>query len=145
MTIFFDMDGTLANFYGVDGWLDDLINEKTRPYAEAKPLFNFSALAKQIHRLQKCGIEISLISWLSKESTDTFDNAVRETKIKWLHKHLPSVWFDEIHIVKYGTPKQNFLKSKKDILFDDEFANRENWTGTAYDVQNILEVLKGIA
>ena len=27
--IYFDMDGTIANFYGVDGWLNDLINENT--------------------------------------------------------------------------------------------------------------------
>ena len=29
-----------------------------------------------------------------------------------------------------------------DILFDDEAKNRNNWTGKAYDVQNILEILK---
>ena len=43
--IYFDMDGTIANFYGVDGWLDDLINERTRPYAQARPLVNMNALA----------------------------------------------------------------------------------------------------
>ena len=33
----FDMDGTLVDFYGVEGWLDDLMNRNTRPYREAKP------------------------------------------------------------------------------------------------------------
>ena len=42
-TIYFDMDGTLANFYGVENWLDYLENEDTTPYEIAKPLFNFSA------------------------------------------------------------------------------------------------------
>ena len=145
MTIWFDMDGTLADFYGVTDWLNCLKEENPKPYAVAKPLFNFSALARQIHRLQKIGIEIGIISWLSKDGTENFNKEVTEVKIEWLHKHLPSVWFDEIHIVKYGTPKQNFLNEKNDILFDDEIANRENWTGTAYDVQNILEILKGLA
>ena len=30
-TIYFDMDGTLANFYGVENWLDYLENEDTTP------------------------------------------------------------------------------------------------------------------
>lgn len=143
MTIWFDMDGTCADFYGVDGWLNDLINSNVRPYAEAKPLFNFSAFARQIHRLQNIGIEIGIISWLSKTSTIEFDNAVTRVKNEWLRKHLPSVNFDKIYIVPYGTPKQKFAQTD-DILFDDEIANRENWIGTAYDVDNILDILRSI-
>ena len=45
-TYFFDMDGTFVDLYGVDNWLDDLINEKTRPYDEAKPLVNLAAPCK---------------------------------------------------------------------------------------------------
>lgn len=36
---YFDMDGTIANFYGVDGWLDCLTAHDPRPYAVAEPLF----------------------------------------------------------------------------------------------------------
>ena len=144
MTIYVDMDGTIADFYGVEGWLDDLENYRSRPYAEAKPLFNFSAFAKQIHRLQKIGVSVGIISWLSKCGTEEFNEEVTEVKIAWLRKHLPSVQFDELHIVAYGTPKQNFSKNENDILFDDEEKNRETWTGTAYDVQNILEILRTI-
>ena len=28
--IYLDMDGTIANLYGVDGWLDCIINEYTK-------------------------------------------------------------------------------------------------------------------
>jgi hypothetical protein len=52
--------------------------------------------------------------------------------------------FDEIHIVPYGTPKQVFAHSDEDILFDDEKLNRDSWTGTAYDVDNIFQVLCGL-
>ena len=35
------------------------------------------------------------------------------------------------------------IQSFDDILFDDEIGNRENWEfGQAYDVDNIIEVLK---
>ena len=139
MTINFDMDGTLANFYGVDGWLNDLENSRVRPYEVAEPLFNFSPLAKQIHRLQKLGYEVNIISWLSKGGNEDFNKRVTETKLKWLAKHLPSVSFDNISIVKYGTPKSTCGDG---ILFDDEERNRTEWKGTAYDVNNIIEVLR---
>ena len=38
--IYFDMDGTIANLYGVNGWLDDLKARNVRPYATAKSLYN---------------------------------------------------------------------------------------------------------
>ena len=34
----FDMDGTFVDLYGVENWLDDLTNSRTRPYEIAKPL-----------------------------------------------------------------------------------------------------------
>ena len=144
MTINFDMDGTIANLYGVENWLDYLIAEDTTPYEIAVPLLRLSALAKRINNLQRKGYEIAIISWLSKEATAEYDKAVTEAKLAWLAKHLPSVHWDRIIIVPYGTPKQNFCESPLDVLFDDEQRNRDNWTGRAYDVENILEILKEI-
>lgn len=135
----FDMDGTLADFYGVENWLADLEDENTRPYAIARPLFNFSALARQIHRLQKCGYKVNIISWLSKNGSDNFNSAVMETKKIWLAKHLPSVTFDNIVIVKYGTPKSSCGNG---VLFDDERPNRIEWGEGAFDVKNILDELR---
>ena len=141
MRINFDMDGTLAGLYGVENWLEDLINENVRPYREAEVLLNMNSLARKLNKLQRQGHEIAVISWLSKCGSEEYNKAVTEVKKNWLRKHLGSVKFDEITIVKYGTPKEQFCKSSEDILFDDEEKNRINWTGKAYDVQNILEVL----
>ena len=141
MEINFDMDGTLADFYGVDGWLTDLENSNSRPYALAKPLINFSALARQIHRLQKLGYKVNIISWLSKCGTNEFNLEVTEVKKQWLKKHLPSVTFDKITIVEYGTPKSTLGTG---ILFDDEEKNRIDWGKGGFDVNNILEVLRNI-
>lgn len=144
MRIYLDMDGTIANFYGVDGWLDYLINNDTTPYRIAKPLINMNSLARILNRLQRNGIEIGIISWLAKNSNIEYDKKVTETKIKWLETHLKSVKFNEIIIVPYGTPKENFA-TERDILFDDEEPNRKNWKGIAYDETNIIEVLKVVA
>lgn len=143
-TIFFDMDGTIADLYGVENWLDYLINSDPSPYKNAKPLLNLNSLARILNRLQRTGYHIGIISWLSKNSTESYDEAVTQAKKAWLNKHLASVRFDEIHIVSYGTPKEIFAHNKQDILFDDEEKNRLNWTGKAYNVESTLEILKGI-
>jgi hypothetical protein len=143
-TIFFDMDGTIANLYGVENWLDYLENLNPYPYMVAEPLLRLSSLARVLNRLQRNGYRIGVISWLSKVSTNTYDELVTDAKKVWLKKHLPSVKFDEINIVKYGTPKEQFAHTSADILFDDEDKNRTNWTGAAFDVDNIMAILKGI-
>ena len=143
-TIFFDMDGTIADLYGVENWLDYLIASDALPYEIAKPLIRLNALARILNRLQKQGYKVGVISWLAKNSNTDYDEKVTKAKKEWLKKHLASVNFDEIHIVKYGTPKQTFAKTENDILFDDEEKNRNDWTGKAFDVNAILEILKGM-
>lgn len=139
--IYFDMDGTIANLYGVDGWLEYLINKDTTPYRIAQPMINFSHLARLLNKLQRNGYTIGIISWTAKNSTEDYDERVAQVKRQWLAKHLPSVHFDEIHIVKYGTPKNTCGSG---VLFDDEERNRREWNGTAYNVNNILEVLRNL-
>lgn len=138
-----DMDGTFVDLYGVENWLPMLRNEMTFPYTHAKPLVNLSVMARYLNRLQEQGFAIAIISWTSKGGTDEYNARVARAKEAWLARHLKSVDFDEIHIVPYGTPKELF-GNEMDILFDDEPHNRENWTGTAYDVKNILETLKNL-
>ena len=144
ITINFDMDGTIADLYGVENWLEYLLAEDVHPYANALPLLRLSALAKRLNNLQRLGYDLAVISWLSKNGSDEYNRKVAEVKEKWLKKHLPSVHWDRITIVPYGTPKQNFCENALDILFDDEERNRENWTGRAFDVENILEILREI-
>lgn len=141
--IYFDLDGTIADLYGVEGWLDDLIAEKTRPYAEAKPLLNLSLLARYIHKAQKMGYIVGVISWLSKSGTPEYNKAVAEVKREWLKKHLPSVEWDEIHIVEYGTPKST-CRTCPGILFDDEERNLKEWGAGAVIASSLLEVLRNL-
>ena len=142
--IYFDMDGTIANLYAVENWLEDLQNKNTRPYEQAKVMLKMNVLARLLNRLQKEGYIIGIVSWLAKNSTQEYNESVTQAKVDWLHRHLPSVHWNELHIVEYGTPKQTVVQYNKGILFDDEEQNRTNWTGTAYDVNNIIEILKGL-
>ena len=137
--ISFDMDGTIADLYGVENWLDYLMAKDTTPYEVAKPLVNLSSLARILNRLQRNGYTIGIISWLAKNADNEYNTRVEEVKMAWLAKHLPSVKWDKISIVAYGTPKSTFGNG---ILFDDEEPNRKEWRGQAYDVDNIIEILK---
>lgn len=143
-TIYFDMDGTIADLYGVDNWLDYLIAKEATPYEIAKPLIRLSLLARYLNKLQKKGYRIGIISWLAKNSNEDFDKRVTNAKMKWLSVHLASVQFDEINIVPYGYSKSNFVNDSSDILFDDEIQNREAWTGRAFDADSIMEILKAL-
>lgn len=139
--IYFDLDGTIADLYGVEGWLADLEAHRTRPYDEAKVMWNMSKLARRIHKAQKNGIKVGVISWLSKTATEDYNKAVEKAKRKWLKKHLKSVTFDEIFIVPYGTPKHTLVAQDSD-LFDDEARNRNEWDkGNAYPPEKIFEIL----
>lgn len=142
--IYFDMDGTIANLYEVSGWLEDIQARNTKPYEQAKVMLHMATLARLLNKLQREGYIIGIVSWLAKNSTQEYNKRIVQAKMNWLHKHLPSVHWNEVHIVDYGTPKQTVVQYNKGILFDDEEPNRKNWTGTAYDVDNIIEVLKGL-
>lgn len=137
--IFFDMDGTIADLYGVNGWLDDLRAERVRPYAEARPLVNLSKLARRLNQLSREGYTINIISWTSRGGSLEYNNEVEAVKRDWLARHLPSVHFTEIFVIPYGTPKSSCGNG---ILFDDEAANRDEWGEGAYDATEIFEILR---
>lgn len=138
--IWFDMDGTIADLYGVEGWLDYLLAGDVFPYTEAAPMLNFSLLARLLNRLQAEGWKLGIVSWTSKSGSDLYNGEVALAKLVWLHQHLKSVEWDEIKIVKYGTNKYNVCGGG--ILFDDEEGNRNDWHDTAYTPENILPILK---
>lgn len=148
MTIYLDLDGTVIDFYGVPNWLECLEAQDSTPYRVAKPLVHLSTLARYLNRLQARGYNIGIISWLSKSGTDKFNAEVAEVKRDWLAKHLPSVQWDEIHIVPYGVPKSNCATCSNAILFDDEQRNLNEWTANthnmAYNADLLMEILRNL-
>jgi hypothetical protein len=140
--IYLDMDGTFVNLYSVNNWLEQLRAFNPTPYIEAEPLVRMASLARLLNALQQRGDHIAIVSWLSKESTPEYDEAVTLAKLTWLQAHLPSVQFDEIVIVPYGTPKSEVVEFPEGVLFDDESQNREEWEGEALDPEFLLDLLR---
>ena len=143
-TIWWDMDGTIANLYAVENWLSMLRAEDTTPYVEAKVMWNMSQLARLMNQVQKLGYKLGIISWTSKGGSDLYNIAVDTAKREWLDTHLASVNFDYVYIVKYGTPKSLVMQDEDDILFDDEEPNRDAWLGEAYEPEMMIKVLKAL-
>ena len=148
--IMFDMDGTMVDFYNVPGWLDALKANDVRPYRDAKPLVNFSLLARYLNKLQKMGYYIGIISWGSRNADNEFLRRIAETKLNYLQKHLPSVKWDMVKVIPYGQPKSWSNPFNGGILFDDDEGNRSEWANAqgeylALDQNSILQVLKVLA
>lgn len=142
----FDMDGTIANLYGVDGWLKDLRTEKVRPYIEAEPMYNMTELCDILNMLRKNGWKVVITTWLAKGATKEYNKAVSKAKKEWLATY--NFPYDEIHCVKYGTTKANCTRRKGgfQILIDDNKKVRDGWTlGTTVNAEyNILNFLKAL-
>ena len=143
-TIWWDMDGTIANLYAVENWLPKLRAEDETPYVEAKVMWNMSQLARLMNKVQQMGYKLGIISWTSKGGSDIYNIAVDTAKREWLDTHLASVNFDYVYIVKYGTPKSLVMQGEDDILFDDEEPNRAAWFGEAYEPEMMIKVLKAL-
>lgn len=139
----FDMDGTIADFYGVNGWLDYLKESNPTPYIIAEPLYDMVVLTSVLNILKAKGWKIVVTSWLAKDSTKDFDKEVRQAKREWLEEY--NFPFDEIHLVKYGTTKANCTRKLGgyQILVDDNEQVRKGWNlgATINANENILDKL----
>lgn len=126
--IVFDLDGTIVDLYSVNNWLEKLRAFDPSPYIEAAPIYDMLAVNRLVADLKAAGFRIAVTSWLSKDSTPEYDAATRQAKRDWLAKY--GFPYDEIHLVKYGTPKVKCTRGKADfqILVDDNAEVRSAWT-----------------
>lgn len=134
--LMFDMDGTIADLYGVDNWLNKLTNEDATPYTDAKPIVDPQELTDVLNKAKEQGYTVGVVSWLSKNSSKSYAKATRKAKREWLAKYYPNV-FDEVHLVKYGaTKRQAIRKHQNAILVDDNAKVRKGFTGKTIDASN---------
>ena len=148
--ICFDMDGTISQLYAVPNWLARLNAQDPTPYLEAEAMWDMAQLAEILSALQDLGVEIRIITWLSKESTEEYKDAVRNAKIQWLAEH--GFPYDAFHGVQYGATKANSIRKylapeEKAWLIDDNAKVRNGWhMGEAIDPTNvdILELLSSL-
>jgi phosphoglycolate phosphatase-like HAD superfamily hydrolase len=146
----FDMDGTIADLYNVDNWLEMLGASNPTPYIIAKPIYDTYSLNSLLDLLKAQGWKIAIVSWVAKECDDIFKQAIRTAKIDWLNRY--NFPYDEIHIVKYGTTKMNCVRKfeGRKVLVDDNEKVRKGWNLGAtinanYNIVKELEKLVNIA
>lgn len=148
--IVWDMDGTMADLYGVDGWLEMLRNENPLPYEIAKPLWDMERLANIIRGLQAIGVEQRIVTWLSMDSSEEYKREVRTAKREWLeHFDFP---FDHFHGVQYGATKADSVRKfladdETAILIDDSAKVRKGWhLGETVDPTeiNVIDFLEAL-
>lgn len=125
--ICFDMDGTIADLYGVPDWEEKLRNEDASPYLDAAPLVDMEYLAYILNRLIDQGWEIRVISWLAMDASPKYNMDVRRAKLIWLTKY--NFPYQKAHLVQYGTTKANCVRKHSDfaILIDDNAKVRNGW------------------
>lgn len=139
----FDMDGTIADLYGVDGWLEMLRAEDTTPYAKAKPMYDMDALNFILYMLKNAGYKVVVTTWLAKDSSKDFERKTATVKKKWLDDfNFP---YDMFYPISYGVEKSLSTKNLGGVqyLIDDNADVRKTWSnGFTINAQyNILEAL----
>ena len=152
MKIVFDMDNTIADLYAVENWEPRLRAEDATPYAEAVPMWNMEILNQLLEMLIAQGHEIIVVTWLSKDSTEEYKDAVREAKREWLAEQCFP--YNRFHGVQYGATKADSIRKymnpdEEAILIDDNAKVRNGWhlgraiDPTDIDIIQFLESLLG--
>ncbi len=142
--IYFDMDGTIADLYGYEGWLEMLQDENTEPYEKCGVLVDVVELKNILDSFVRLGVTIGVISWSAMGGSKDYNRAVRKAKLNWCQENFGDV-FTEFHVVKYGTPKHHVCKIKESILVDDNDDVRDAWHGETVDAkEDIVSALKKI-
>lgn len=126
-TLVFDMDGTIANLYGVEGWLEMLKAEDARPYEIAKPMYRMDILGTVLKYLKMFGWKIVVTTWLAQNATEAYNAEVTKVKKEWLDRY--EFPYDDFNAVVYGTPKTEVTKKigGYQILVDDNADVRKEW------------------
>lgn len=116
---YFDMDGTIADLYNENDWLEKLLSETKGLFRNLKVMHDKNRLAAIIEDLQEMGCEVGIITWTPKNVSEDYLKIVENEKIEWVKEHFPMI--NEIYVLNYGTPKQkaNFKKGKEIFLIDD--------------------------
>ena len=138
----FDMDGTIADLYNVENWLDMLRANNPTPYIIAKPIYDTFSLNNLLDILKAQGWKIAVVSWVSKNCDDDFKKVIKTAKTDWLNRY--NFPYDELHFIKYGATKANCVRKfdGRKVLVDDNEKVLKGWKGETINAnENILKQL----
>ena len=120
IAIFLDMDGTLADLYNHENWLEAL--ETQAPiFSALKPLTNPLETAAVLSELRKKGVKLCALTWLPKKAKPAYAQRAVIEKKEWIKRFYPMI--DCVICAEYGTPKKEMIppwkRTKLQILIDD--------------------------
>lgn len=125
--IYFDMDGTVYDLYGMENWLDMLKNEEKGAFTLGEPLVDMNKLKKVCLELISIGYQIGIITWLPMGASLEYCEVCTKEKREWAEKNMP--YISEFYAQEYGTPKQYApaRRASEMWLVDDSKEVREMW------------------
>lgn len=121
-TIYFDLDGTLADFYHVHDWLTRIRHDDASVYEEAKP---FNEYINMVRFYKYLGYKVVIITCLPWYCSYAFAHKVRRSKFRWLNRYLNGL-VDEMLVVPHTNNKEIYAKGEG-ILVDDDSSTLGNW------------------
>lgn len=124
-TVYLDMDGTIANLYGIENWLPRLRAEDKTIFLECEPMISEKELLK---KFPSENFEMKILSMTPLNATENYCLDVINQKNEWLNKYFPSI--TKRIYRPYGHNK-NLKNSENAILIDDSEPIRNSWRGTA--------------
>lgn len=148
--IYFDMDGTVYDLYGMENWLEMLRNEEKGAFTLGNALVNMDELKEVCLRLIAKGYQIGIITWLPMGASLEYCEICTKEKREWAEKNMP--YISEFYALEYGVPKQYApaRRAAKMWLVDDNKEVREMWITEkqrkAIDAtENIINALVALA
>ena len=125
ITVYLDMDGTIADLYGIENWLPRLRNADKKIFLECKPLISEKEL---LNHFPTDKYEIRILSMTPLGATTDYCKNVEEQKNQWLDKYFPTL---TKRIYKAYGHNKNLKNSANAVLVDDSEPIRNSWKGIA--------------
>lgn len=128
---YLDMDGSIADLYGIENWLDRLHNEDKTIFLECKPMVTEEKLFSLFPQDK---YDIRILSMTPLGASDEYCKNVEEQKNAWLDKYFPTI---TKRIYKKYSHNKNLKNSMHAILIDDSEPIRESFQGLALNPKNL--------
>ena len=125
--IYFDLDGTVYNLYGVNEWEPKLRAENPNVFREGSFIGDYQEFMNICHKLLKKGVQFGVITWLPMQANPEYEVECELVKREWVRQYMPFV--SEFTAQSYGVPKQNAIikRAKTMYLIDDSTEVCEMW------------------